>query len=72
MKATTVQLPSLISVAQAAEYLSCSVGHVHNLIAAGHFRRVDIRATGSRPKTRLYADDVRAYVEQHTQRGAAS
>lgn len=63
MPATTTRL---LSIAAAAEQLSCSRGHVYNLIALGHFKAVDIRATGKRPKTRVLASEVEAYIARQT------
>lgn len=56
----------LMSVAAAAEQLDCSRGHVYNLIAAGEFQAVDIHATGKRPKTRVLAAEVEAYIARQT------
>jgi excisionase family DNA binding protein len=53
----------LLSVTEAAKRLSCSRGHVYNLIKVGHFRTVNIKATGTRSKTRLYPEDLERYVE---------
>ncbi|KRB73095.1 hypothetical protein ASE01_20175 [Nocardioides sp. Root190] len=51
----------LLSITEAADMLSCSRGHVYNLVAAGEFRVVDIGIAG-RSKTRLPQEDVEAYV----------
>lgn len=56
----------LLSMPRAAELLDCSPGHVYNLIAAGHLRAVEIKATGKRPKTRVRLEDLEAYIEAQT------
>lgn len=55
----------LISVTEAAARLSCSRGHVYDLVAAGAFRLVDIGA-GKRPKSRLYASELEAFIASKT------
>lgn len=66
MTTTTVSPTQLMSVATAAEQLDCSRGHVYNLIAAGKLRAVEIAASGPRPKTRLLAGEVEAFIAQQT------
>lgn len=61
----------LVSVTEVAAQLDCSRGHVYNLAAAGHFQIVDLRASGTRPKTRLYQDEVDAYIRRQTRAAAA-
>ena len=56
----------LLSVPDAATQLGCSRTHVYGLIAAGHLRPVEIKATGSRSKTRIRQDDLDAFVEDRT------
>ncbi|MEV5001994.1 helix-turn-helix domain-containing protein [Nocardioides sp. LML1-1-1.1] len=56
----------LLAVSSAASRLDCSRGHVYHLIAAGKLRAVDIKATGSRPKTRVYEKDLDDYIAQNT------
>lgn len=56
----------LLSVPGTAAILGCSRTHVYGLIAAGHLRPVEIKATGTRPKTRIRADDLEAFIEQRT------
>lgn len=56
----------LLSVPAVAEILGCSRTHVYGLIAAGHLRPVEIKATGTRPKTRVRADDLEAFIERQT------
>lgn len=58
-------LPELCSVTEAAEVLRCSRGHVYNLIAAGEFRTLDI-GTAKASKTRLFVEDLAAYIERRT------
>lgn len=59
-------LTQLLSVARAAEVLDCSPTHVYRLIAAGRLRAVEIKVTGRRPKTRVRADDLQAFIEVNT------
>lgn len=62
-------LPSisrLVSVEHVAEQLDCSRGHVYDLARAGAFRIVDISAGTKRTKTRIYADEVEAYIARQT------
>lgn len=64
MKARTgVQLLSIVTV---AERLACSRAHVYRLITTGQLRAVEIKATGTRPKTRVRAEDLDAFIESHT------
>lgn len=56
----------LLSVTKAAGRLDCSRGHVYNLIATGHLAAVEIKALGTRPKTRVREADLEAYIDQHT------
>lgn len=56
----------LLSVAAAAERLDCSRGHVYNLIAAGELAAVEIKATGTRSKTRVREADLEAFIAGHT------
>jgi excisionase family DNA binding protein len=55
----------VLSITEAAHVLSCSRGHVYNLIAAGELRVVDIGIDG-RSKSRVYPEDLDAYIERHT------
>ena len=64
---------TVISVAEAAKRLSCSPGHVYNLIAAGEIRAVQISTPGAkRPKTRVFPDEVDAFIDRHTSRATKS
>lgn len=63
MKSSVKPAP-LMSVAEAAEVLSCSRGHVLNLIAKKHLRAVDIGI--GRAKTRIYPADLSAYIASKT------
>ncbi|WP_418059930.1 helix-turn-helix domain-containing protein [Pimelobacter simplex] len=56
-----------MSVTEAARVLSCSRGHVYNLIAAGELSVVDIGIEG-RPKTRVLEGELKGYVERRTRR----
>lgn len=60
---TTTQL---LSITKAAELLDCSRGHVYGLIAAGLLPAVEIKATGTRSKTRVREADLEAFIESHT------
>lgn len=59
-------MTQLLSVAHAAERLDCSAGHVYGLIAVGKLRAVEIKATGTRPKTRVREEDLEAFIEAQT------
>lgn len=56
----------LLSPAHAAELLDCSRPHVYGLIAAGRLRAVEIKATGTRAKTRIREDDLQAFIDANT------
>lgn len=65
----SAQLPrrsQLLSVTEAAERLACSRGHVYGLIAAGSLRAVEIKAKGTRSKTRVREDDLEAFIDANT------
>lgn len=55
----------LFSVVEAAELLSCSKDHVYDLIAHGHLAATDI-GIGRRPKTRVSAKAIDAYIAART------
>lgn len=55
----------LLSVTEVARALSCSRGHVYNLIASGELRVVDIGIEG-RSKSRVYPEDLATHVERKT------
>lgn len=67
--ASTATGVSLLSITEAARLLSCSRGHVYNLIAAGELSAVDI-GIGGRAKTRVLPAELQAYVQRHTRRSA--
>ena len=56
----------LLSVTAAAEQLDCSRGHIYGLIAAGHLKAVEIKAKGTRSKTRVLSSEIEAFIEAHT------
>lgn len=58
----------LLSVTQAAEQLGCSRGHIYGLIAAGELSAVEIKAKGTRSKTRVLASEVEAFIASRTRR----
>lgn len=58
--------PKLLSITHTAEVLDCSRGHVYGLIAAGKLRAVELKAKGSRSKTRVRAEDLEAFIEANT------
>lgn len=66
MSTASLPLPRLLSVTEAAEVLGCSRGHIYDLISAGKFRAVEIKATGKRSKTRIYETDLAAFIEANT------
>jgi excisionase family DNA binding protein len=67
MTRTTSTATKLLSMPDAAERLGCSRGYIYRLIASGQLRSVDIRVTGNtRPKTRVYADEVEAFIARQT------
>lgn len=59
-------MTQLMSITAVAEQLDCSRGHVYNLIAVGHLAAVEIKALGTRPKTRVRVADVEAFIEANT------
>lgn len=63
-------MTQLLSVIKAAESLDCSPGHVYNLIALGKLRAVEIKATGKKPKTRIRADDLEAFIDAQTRQAS--
>ena len=65
----TAKRSQLLSVTEAAQRLSCSRGHVHNLIAVGALRSVELRATGNRSKARIYEADLEAFIAARTRTG---
>lgn len=60
----------LLSVTKAAEQLDCSRGHVYGLISAGKLRAVELKAKGTRSKTRVLAEDLEAFIASHTRRAS--
>jgi excisionase family DNA binding protein len=56
----------LLSIPKAAEVLDCSPGHVYGLIAVGQLRAVEIKAKGTRSRTRVREEDLEAFIEAHT------
>jgi excisionase family DNA binding protein len=54
----------LLSVAEAAERLSCSRGHVLNLVARKELRGVEIGI--GRAKTRVYEADLETFIAERT------
>lgn len=62
-------MTQLLSIPSAAAQLDCSRAHVYRLIAAGKLRAVELKATGTRPKTRIRAEDVEAFIDTHTRTG---
>ena len=58
----------LLSVTRVAAQLSCSRGHVYNLIATGELGEVvDIATPGAgRSKTRLYPAAVDAFIKRRS------
>lgn len=60
----------LLSITHAAEQLDCSRGHVYGLIAAGKLRAVELKAKGTRSKTRIRAEDLEAFIEANTRQAS--
>lgn len=57
----------LMSITKVAKHLDCSRAHAYRLVAAGALRSVEIHEpTSKRPKTRVYAEDLQAYIEAQT------
>jgi len=56
----------LLSMPSVAERLDCSRTHVYGLIAAGKLRAVEIKASGTKPKTRVLEEDLDAFIEANT------
>lgn len=61
----------LLSVTSAAAQLDCSRGHIYGLIAAGKLRAVDIKASGTRAKTRVLASELEALITGNTRRAGS-
>lgn len=59
-------MTTLLSPANVAQRLDCSRTHVYGLIAAGRLRAVEIKATGTRAKTRIREDDLEAFIDANT------
>jgi len=56
----------LLSVTKAAQQLDCSRGHIYGLIAAGKLRAVELKAKGTRAKTRVREDDLESFIAENT------
>lgn len=56
----------LLSPTKVAQRLDCSRPHVYGLIAAGRLRAVEIKATGTRSKTRVREEDLEEFIEANT------
>ncbi len=56
----------LLSVVEVAARLGCSRNHVYALIAKGGLQSVDLRASGTKPKTRIREDDLEAFIDART------
>lgn len=63
-------MTQLLSIASAAEQLDCSRGHIYGLIAAGKLRAVEVKAKGSKSKTRVRAEDLEAFIEANTRQAS--
>lgn len=62
----------LLSITTVAGQLSCSRGHVYNLIAERALPAVEIKTPGSkRPKTRVRAADLEAFITSREHRVAS-
>lgn len=59
-------MTTLLSPTHVAERLDCSRPHVYGLIAAGRLRAVEIKATGTRSKTRIREEDLEAFIDANT------
>ncbi len=59
-------MTQLLSIPAAAARLACSRAHVYRLLSAGALRAVEIKATGTRSKTRVREEDLEAYIEGRT------
>jgi excisionase family DNA binding protein len=69
-----MSLPRLITVKDAADLLGCSDDHVYGLMRDGVLPYVDISRKGEktrRPKLRIPALQVQAYIDRQTRRGTA-
>jgi len=60
----------LLSVAEAAVYLSCSRQHLYDLIAAGKLRAIDIGI--GRSQTRVRRAELEAFITKATSRRSTS
>lgn len=63
-------MSKLLSITHTAEQLDCSRGHVYGLIAAGKLRAVELKAKGSRSKTRIRAEDLQAFIDANTRQAS--
>jgi excisionase family DNA binding protein len=65
--------PKLLTVPQAASELGIAPNTLFKMIAAGELRVVDMASPGSkRPKSRVRADDLQAFIESRTREPRAS
>lgn len=60
----SVELPNLLTIDEAAEYLGVSRRTIYNLISS---RKLPVVKIGA--QTRIDAEDLRRYVEAQKQRG---
>jgi excisionase family DNA binding protein len=60
---TTTEGTRLLSVSVVAERLECSRNHVYSLIAKGGLPSVDVRASGTKAKTRVRESDLEAFID---------
>jgi excisionase family DNA binding protein len=63
----SAELTPVLSVVEAAEFLSCSRWHVYRLIEAGELTAIDISTPGSATsKTRIRQSDLSDYLARAT------
>lgn len=65
-------MTQLLSVTKTAQRLDSSRGHVYGLIAAGKLPAVEIKATGTRSKTRIREADLEEFINANTRTANAS
>lgn len=65
---TNTPEPRLWSITEAARYLGCSRGHIYGLIAHGALSAIELKATGTRPFTRVSIQEVKDLIDSRTRR----
>ncbi len=61
---------SLLTIPQTAKRLAVCDKTVYRLISEGELRAVELRVTGTKPKTRVREDDLAAFIDKRTRETA--